>query len=294
MSLLSNSGKAGPIMFTLPPDADKERITATSRQLTARVVEALEPFIAQHVENIRQAKPFPDVIAKDGPARFRAPGEPIGSQWNLLPLGSGLTNSVNLATGPATWLRLMPTFAPGKTWTAEELRQACQAGSVALQPFIWSSIFTLRAADGIGCCNLLTTEARETNSVAFAFETGEVWAIDTWLLGTHPAELLVGEIEREWTARFADYASFLSRLGLQQPYRWIAGATGVNHRRLQFPLPRNQRRMPGWQGPECLSETITISGTYDGGQSAGSALLPFFEAIYVKCGMRRPDYLPRA
>jgi hypothetical protein len=209
-----------------------------------------------------------------------------------MPFAGEVGNSITLAIGPATWLRLMPTFDPGKTWTAQELRDARSAGSVVLQPFIWSSLSILRDADGIGCCNLPTAEARETNSVAFAFETGEVWAIDTWLLGTHPSELFVGEIEKEWTKRLEDYASFLQRLGLHPPYRWIAGVTGANHRRLQFPAP--QGRVPGWPGPECLSEQITIEVIYDGEQPTTSALLPFFEAIYRKCGIRRPEYMPRA
>ncbi len=285
--------KAGPIMFTLPPDADRQRIIAASRQLTARLVEALEPFIAQHIENIRQEKPFPEAEAKDGPSRFRAPGEPIGSRWELMPFGHIPGNSVSLATGAATWLRLMPTFDPSKAWTAQELREACSAGGVFLQPFIWSSLYTLRAADGIGRCNLLTAEARETNSVAFAFETGEVWAIDTWLMGTHPSELFVGEIEQHWTECLRDYATFLRRLGLQAPFRWIAGVTGVNHRRLQYPLPQGQMRISGWQGPECLTDHITTQGSYNDEQPAISALLPFFEAIYIKCGMRRPEYLPQ-
>jgi hypothetical protein len=272
--------KAGPIMFTLSPDADRQSITAGSRQLTARLVEAFEPFIVQQVKNIRQQKPFPEAEAKDGSARFRAPGEPIGSRWDFGPFGSNLGNSISLASGAATWLRLMPAFDPSRTWTAEELRNASRAGNMVLQPFIWSSLCTLRAVDGIGCCNLLTAEDRETNSVAFAFETGEVWAIDTWLLGRHPSELIVGEVERTWAERLRDYATFLRRLGLQAPYRWIAGVTGVNRRRLQFPAAPGKRRLPSWQGPECLLEQIT-------------ALLPFFEEIYNKCGIRRPEYLSR-
>jgi hypothetical protein len=187
----------------------------------------------------------------------------------------------------------MPTFDPGKTWTAQDLREACQAGTVALQPFICSTFRYLRAADGVGSCNLLTDEAEETQSVAFAFETGEVWAIDTWLLGTHPSELFIGELERWWTVRLAEYATFLQRLGLQAPYRWIAGVTGVKNRWLQLPLPPGQMMFPGSRGPECLADEIIIEGSYDGEQLPISALLPFFDAIYHKCGMRRPDYLPR-
>jgi hypothetical protein len=284
--------KAGPIMFALPPDADRQSITASSRQLTARLVEALEPFIAQQVKHIRQQKPFPEAVAKDGPARFRAPGEPIGSRWDYGPFGSNLGNSVSLAGGAATWLRLMPAFDPSRTWTAEELRNASRAGNTVLQPFIWSSVYTIRAVDGIGCCNLLTAEARETNSVAFAFETGEVWAIDTWLLRLHPSELIIGEVERKWAELLRDYATFLRRLELQPPYRWIAGVTGVNRRRLLFPAAPGKMWLPGWQGPECLSEQITVQGSYDGEQSTTSALLRFFEEIYSKCGVRRPEYVP--
>jgi hypothetical protein len=283
--------KAGPIMFTLPPDADKQRIAAAARQLTAQLVEALRPYVVQQVEKTRQGKPFPEAEAEDGPARFRAPGEPIGHLWGIGPLGTRLGNSVSLAVGAATWLRLMPPFDPGKRWTAEELRDAYRAGTVVLQPFIWSSLRALRADDGIGNCHLLTDQAQETISVAFAFETGEVWAIDTYVLGSHPGELYVAEIEQGWTERLKDYATFLQRLGLRAPFRWIAGVVGVNRYRLQYPPPQGQMRIPGWQGPECLSDQIIAEGSYDGEQSAISALLPFFEAIYQRCGIRRPEYL---
>jgi len=285
--------KAGPIMFTLPPDADKQRITALSRELTGQLAEALKPFIAQHVRNIREGSPFPEAEAKDGPARFRAPEEPIGRRWELTPIGSSLGQEVTLAAGDATWLRVLPILNPSRTWTAQELRKACTAGGFFLLPFVYSNIYTLRAADGIGCCNLVSPQERDTNSVAFAFEMGEVWAIDTWLLGMHPSELFVGELERGWTDCLKGYSSFLRHLGVQPPYRWIAGVTGVNNRRLQFPLPQGHMRFAGWQGPECLSDEIVIEGSYDGEQSTTNALLPFFEAIYGKCGIPRPEYLPK-
>jgi hypothetical protein len=285
--------KAGPIMFTLDPTADKQTIAAASRLLTKRLIEALEPFIAQRVDLIRKQKQFPEAEAEDGPARFRPPGEPIGGRWDLTPIGNVTGQNVSLATGPATWLRLMPTSDPAKTWTARELRDASRTGQVVLEPFIWSGLYMLRAADGIGYCNLLYQDDQETNSVAFIFETGEVWAVDTWLLGTHASELFVDELEKHWTKRLKAYSTVLGRLGLGAPYRWVAGLTGVNRRRLQYPPPQGQMRFPDWQDPECLSEQIVIQGAYDPEQSAISALMPFFELIYHKCGLPRPDYLPK-
>ena len=285
--------KAGPIMFTLAPDADRQTILAASRQLTARFVDALKPFIAERVKDIQQSRPFPAAEAKNGPARFRAAGGSIGNRWELLPFGSHSGHSICLSDGAATWLRLMPTFDPGKTWTAQELRDASSKGHIVLLPFIFSDIYPVRAADGIGICNLLTAQDQETNSIAFAFETGEVWAIDTWALGTDSSKLFVQEIERGWTECLKGYGSLLQRLGLNGPYRWIAGVAGVYHRLLEYPTPQGRARFPGWQGPECLSEQIIIEGSYDGQQSTANALLPFFEAIYNKCGIRRPDYLPK-
>ena len=124
------------------------------------------------------------------------------------------------------WLRLIPLFDPGRKWTSYELRQALQDG-IGLQPFIWSSIFTLRAEDGVGCCSLLAPNESETNSVVFAFETGEVWAIDTWLLGAHPAELLADAIEEMFNPRPPEYGRFLVHLSLEPPFQWIAGLTDV-------------------------------------------------------------------
>jgi hypothetical protein len=279
--------KAGPIMFTLPPDADRPTILAASRQLIARLVDALEPFIEQRIDDIRRSKPFPEAKAEEGQARFRAPGDPLGIRWDLMPFGGSSGNEVNLATGAAAWLRLMPTFDPGKTWTAQELREAAHTD---LQPLIWSSLFMLRAADGVGYCN---SQERETNSVAFAFETGEIWAIDTWVLGDHPSNLFVGEIERGWTERLKPYANFLCRLGLQPPYRWIAGVEGVKRRHLQYVAAPGQMHWPGAQGPECLVDEIIVEGSYDGEQSPISALVPFFEKIYNRCGVSRPGYLPK-
>jgi hypothetical protein len=235
---------------------------------------------------------FPNAQPKDGPARFRAPGDAIGFRDGAGFLDANAGNSISLAPGPAMWLRLMPSVDPGRKWASYELVNALNRG-VNLQPMIWPNLFSLRAEDGVGTCALLTSEAHETNSIAFAFETGEVWAIDTCLMGTEPAELFPVEIERMLTGRLPEYGHFLALLGLQPPYQWIAGVTGVKNRRLQYPSPQGQMRVPGWSSPRCVAEHIISDGTYDGKQSPTSALLPFFKEIYDKYGMPRPEYLPQ-
>jgi hypothetical protein len=145
----------------------------------------------------------------------------------------------------------------------------------------------------MGMCSLLAPEARDTTSVAFAFETGEVWSVDTSLLFYDSTRLFVGEIEKLFNERLDDCARFLAALGLEPSYHWIAGITGVKDRRLEIPLQPGTMRGVGWPGPQCLADTITEEGEYDGKQPPSSALSPFFEAIFAKCGVKRPDFLPR-
>jgi hypothetical protein len=274
--------KAGPVMFNLAPDADRKTITAASRQLTAQLAEALELCIAQHIETIRQARPFPQADAKDGRARFRAPGEALGIRHR-----DG--TSISLAPGPAMWLRLMPPFDPGKKWTTPELGKALYQG-INLPTLIGraNGTYTLRADDGIGTCVLLSDEA-QTNTVAFAFKTGEIWAVDTWLLGAHQRMLLALEIEKMLIEQLPVYGYFLTLLGLKPPFRWIAGLTGVKTRELQYPgAPYS---IPGMPRPICASEHVISEGLYDGEVSPMSALLPFFNEIYDACGRERPEHL---
>jgi hypothetical protein len=260
--------------------------------------------ITAHTVNIYESQPppasaqsgagqpvsFAGAAPKDGPARFRAPGEPIGIRDDLL---AGNDNSVSLSAGPALWLRLMPVCDPGKTWTPYELGMARGRG-LGLQPFQWGTpighggLYTLRAADGVGSCSLMTSEARETDSVAFALEIGEVWAIDTALLMAEPGYLFPGVIEDLCALRLPEYGQFLGKIGLKPPYRWIAGVIGVEDGLLQPP----RMYLPASRGLKCLTEMITASGNYDGNQTPASALLPFFRALYEKSGIPRPDYLP--
>jgi hypothetical protein len=111
------------------------------------------------------------------------------------------------------------------------------------------------------------------------------------LLSDEPLYLLPDTIEDLFTTRLLEYAQFLEDLGLKPPFRWIAGVTGAKHRLLQ--PPPGPMHVPWRRGPKCLSEIITELGNYDGSQKPTSALLPFFKALYEKCGIPRPDFLPR-
>src|SRR5204863_6761231 len=89
---------------------------------------------------------------------------------------------VYLADGSAVWLRLLPTTDPLRTWSAMELR-SCGANSVFLLSTLLPSYQDLgfvRADDGFGVYAAMRGEP--TPAVTYAFEKGEVWSIDTYLI----------------------------------------------------------------------------------------------------------------
>jgi hypothetical protein len=52
---------------------------------------------------------------KDGEARFRPAGEPIGVHWDAFRFAATDEKEIVLSAGPAMWLRLMPTADPART-----------------------------------------------------------------------------------------------------------------------------------------------------------------------------------
>ena len=280
--------KAGPLLFRLTPDATKDDISRASRNLVAQLKQAINLCVENHGVETRKATPFPKAEEKDGPARFRMRGAPIGNRWGNLPFGEQET-PVRLADGPALWLRLMPASATGRTFPAHELKQkALYSGNISLRPITEGpSMFGIRDDDGYGLCTLFPREGEETTSAVFAFETGEVWSVDTDQLsfGSIPF------IETIYKSRLEDYARFLKSLGLEPPYRWICGMTGIKGYRFQ--MPSRDAPMRYGPGPLCMADTIRSEGVFNGFELPGTALYPFFKEIFDRCGVRRPDYMPR-
>jgi hypothetical protein len=250
-----------------------------------------QPSATSAQSSVPQPASFPRAQPKDGPARFRVPGEALGVREPAGFLDTG-GSSIFLAPGPAMWLRLMPPFDPGKKWTSAALGKALDRG-INLPTFIGPAdgTYSLRAEDGVGTCILSRNEV-QTKTAAFVSKTGEVRAIDTWVLGTEQTMLLSVEIEKMLTEQLPRYGYFLSLLGLEPPYRWIAGCDGVKNRQLQYPRERYAIRIPGMPGRLCASEQVITEGVYAGKQLPMSTLLPFFEDIYDACGIERPEHLP--
>ena len=82
----------------------------------------------------------------------------------------------------------MPGRDPGRRWTAAELQKAATATSSHIMPINSpaGSYGHIRAADEFGIRDAMADPRDETHWVVFAFNTGEVGTVDSYLLAaTH-------------------------------------------------------------------------------------------------------------
>jgi hypothetical protein len=269
------------------PNAERRKVRAS---LALELTEKLRAHIVATQPTPPPPAAFSAMSASDGPARFRAPGDALGLRWDPSPHIGGMRQRVALASGAALWLRVMPVHAQNQVWPVHQLREkAIFGGMLNLMPFSDYNISFLRAEDGMGICSLMEPSAVLTGSVAFAFETGEVWGVDTDILAGYCTNIPF--FEKEFADRLLAYVRFLRSLGIEPPFRWEAGLTGIKER--HGPIAPGQLQIVGFKGPQCLSDIISAHGTYDGQQSPTQALMPLFKAMFEKCGVPRPPHLPQ-
>jgi hypothetical protein len=279
-----------PMQYHLSPDAE----SAAKGDEKRRFGEDLERAIRASLGAIPAAEvpppvQFIEVAPKDGPARFRATGEAVGFNDHFV----ATNTEVFLASGPAMWLRLIPIVGPQKQLSAKELRRLGENGHL-LMP-LWDeagSYSYVRGSDGVGMYRAAPTidQRIETDSVTFAFRTGEIWSTDLAPLLVDDTRLYYSDIEKTLVKAIGRFRAFLINLGINEPYRWKAGLSGVKGRRLGYTPPPGITWL-GYVGPICAADQVEESGTISADQTALEALLPFFERIFQECGIDRPDYL---
>lgn len=286
-----------PIQYNCPDGADDETRAKARVALAKQLEGAIRNVIDSDEFKATLPKPpeppvFPAKEPLDGPARFRAKGQPLGVSHDMLPMAQPY--DIHLEEGAALWLRVMPDREPGRRWTALEIQKAATGSDAHIMPIndAAGSYGYVRAADGFGVRAMMALAQNVTHWVVFAFNTGEVWTIDSYLLAAagsqKPSTIPLNE--NAFAKALEGYARFLSRLGVQPPYRWVAGMEGVRGRALYLPAPSGRMGLPFPRG-SCVVEDIVAEGQHVPDVAARHSLRPFFEEIYDKCGLERPAWL---
>jgi TIR domain len=251
-----------------------------------------KPDLSRNPASNQRPADFIAVEPKDGSARFRALDQPLGLFWNSLPFAESPDYEVFLAKGPATWLRMMPHECTSREWSHDQLMKCGRSPDVSMQPLSWINLQYLRAEDGIGAYSTKSNlrQETETDSVAFAFNGGELWSIDTGVLQiSGKKHLYFLDIARTFLQRFRGYGGFLRCLGIEPPYKWIAGLEGGKGWRLNVPPPPNH--ISTSSGETCLNDLVLASGSYNPQEPAAMALRPFFNQLFRKCSMTIPEHI---
>jgi hypothetical protein len=283
-----------PITYNLPPGSTPEVKQKTREQLTKDLKRAIETVFTDEDFLAALPKPaappkFPEMQPNTGLARFRAEGVELG----IIDTGirPAVGTAVMLGDGPAMWLRVMPTIDPARKWTVGELKRIATQSGRMLLPLGWSAFSGqnyIRAEDGFGFTSVWKQE-NLTPAVAFAFVTGEVWTVNTFILSA-AEEIPYGE---QWFMQsLVMYVNFLKDgLGISPPYRWIAGLEQVKGRRLQLAPPPPGGSNMFHRAGQCVSDDVVSEGIIDPTSDIHLSLKPFFELIYDRCGLERSAHL---
>lgn len=278
-----------PITYNLPDGASSESRNAERAQLSKTLETALRGILLSEefkktLPKAPNPAPFPRRDPLNGKARFRPPQRPLGFVRDPVAkmVGAPRSTPVHLAEGPAIWLRLMPLYNPGRTWLTQDLRRSVlMLANLPLMQSAWSvggSVGLVQDEDGCGYFSLSNDE--KTNSVAYVFNTAEVWIISTWFS-------LVPDCihfqEKAFVETLESCALLLGRLVSPMPYQWIVGMENVRGRKLVIPGSLHRTF------DLCLANVIEEEGTYKKDDKAVELLRGFFEKVFDQCGAQRPS-----
>jgi len=273
-----------PIQYSLP-DGSSEKDRWAARDELAQTLEGAFRTILESEEFQSQlpkppaAPPFPEKEPLNGHARFRAAGKPLGiaNEGLIERIENRTPTVIKLAEGPAYWLRVLPSAMPKQKLITQNLRQT--AVELAVVPLVrmGQAVGFIRGEDGGGFYPVMGEST--TYSVSYIFNTGEIWIIDAWL-SQIPQYLELDE--RIFSMTLQKCASVLGSMGINGPYKWIAGMEGIENRRLVL------ADRPNAKLGTCIVDRIEKDGMYDASQDPGLALRPFFEEVFDACGAVRP------
>jgi len=279
-----------PILYDCAEGASEEARKQAREILAKELERGIRGVLASADYRDTRPKPasppeFQSHQPQEGPGKFRPAGEPLGVSEGLLGRGG---HELRLSAGPVTWFRVMPTVDPGRTWLGAELRKAATEGGLIMPLLRGAGGYGfMRGPDGFGVY-AADNPPDCTNGLVFLFSSGEVWAIDSYVLEATASGRVIPDIENFYRQALQEYSGVLVKLGIKPPFRWIAGMEGLKERGIS-----PSGRMASFRGPigTCLVDVVAGEGLYSPGDPVGKSLRPFFLKLFDSCGLDRPESL---
>ncbi len=277
-----------PIAYYLPITATAEE----KRQAQGKLIKNLRAAIQSSLDTIAEEGEtghFPEAQVKDRPGQFWVTADPVGYADDFT---SGSKEIFFRDRGPLWWFRVIPAKAPKKLFDVATLKEIIHRNPPLLHPITpnggWS-YFRSGAGAGVYVPERVTYQdgsLSEANSLAYIFNTGEIWAAEVFTT----QHFYYIEMVQQLAQVLKNYTSLISSLGIPSPYRWEIGVSGVRGVGLTYPPPPGQSWFSSVKFV-CALDTVVESGTYTSDEVAPSVILPFFKRLFDSCGVSWPDYL---
>jgi hypothetical protein len=206
-----------PLTYSCPHDASDEDRKRANATLSKDLERAIRAVLDAHPPSVPPVAEFKAREPADGRGRFKPTDDVIGV------VGGGVRGELQelrLSRSPAMWLRVIPSFDPGRNFTVSELERAVK-GPPPWMPLSrdWRGFDFLRTHEGYGTYNVLQDDLATIRAIAFAFTTGELWSVDTYWLDAYRDDQGRATIPREdprlgkhWTTTRSSSSTLVSRL----------------------------------------------------------------------------------
>lgn len=274
--------KGGPIMFNLAPDADRKTIAEAGAELRARLVEAIELCITDHVEEQRESRQSDLAGPFVGPATFFRNDEVLASA------GYAGEQEFRFPYDRVAYLRIHSTAgraAPGRARIAKFFNSK--------QPRVMSP-----DGNGIAFVNehgaIIFDYEGSTSITALTqgFRTGELWGVtaqvfrvhelNSGVVGTSNRETILPVVtfERVFVQTLRNYIEVEKALDLPPPYTVTVGVVGLKGTYLAVPTggPFGHGDFIGPIRENVLQRGYTLTATDS--VAVNNALRDYFNELY--------------
>lgn len=280
-----------PILYCVGPESTDEARAEQLASLTQSFKEALKSILKLLEPTAPPGTLFEPQKVLDGAPLYRPPQSPIGIEFDSQHFtGNYQPKAIELEDGKVWWwYRIWPKFNHDRRIPATEAVSS-NAFNVGLSLlYDYNSIGRLRGENGVGI--YAYDDSGRTPSVAYVFETGELWVTDR--LDVHDTEQVLF-FEKGLFETFDKNVTYMrGYLKLPFPFCWQAGINGIRDQRMEASTPGyyvNGKTV----GPSLKNAVVSVGEFADPNSRAKDILRPFVEDVYDSFGARAPDWLWRA
>lgn len=269
---------AGPIIYSLRPNATKDGIAAEHAKLRGQFIVALRGFLVSPMADTSSS--FPSIPSTTTPVVWFRPGEVLAQFDQQTEYG--------FADDKGMYLKVSPRCALNTPFTTGELFRLARQSQFGL---LYRQQAGLPASNDRGAILLepISGAGGNLRAATQVFRNGEVWAIGRELLVDNqygkliPVKLLETAY-RESLTRIVDFMQ--NRLGIQPPYTVEFGAAGMQGHSLVIDTTIDN---PYEVRDDVFSESFVLTDTSSAALNA--ALLRIYEAFFRRTGYPRPANL---